>query len=188
MHFQEIDNTYSMGIETFIGSLHPAIVHIPIGLLVLYALFELVPLRYIKQKEQWQFVKTVLLVCGTLGAFGALQSGDAASEGRTKAIIGIHELVAQVTTGIFVLLTISQIVPFFREKVARYTPTLSVVRIIWNVLESYSRIVRVRAVTIVLAVAGFIALFLTGALGGAISHGIEADPATAFVVRLFGLQ
>lgn len=177
-----------MGFEEFVGSLHPAVVHIPIGLLVVYALFELVPLRWIKQTERWQFTKMVLLVCGTLGAFGALQTGDAAGGGRTRAIVGMHELMAQITTVIFVLLTISQIVPFFREKVARYTSTLSVVRIIWNALESYSRIVRVRAVTVVLSVAGFMALFLTGALGGAISHGIEADPATAFVVRLFGLQ
>jgi uncharacterized membrane protein len=177
-----------MGFEEFIGSLHPAIVHIPIGLLVVYALFELVPLRWIKQPERWQFVKTVLLVTGTVGAFGALQSGDAAGEGRTRAIVGMHELMAQVTTVLFVLLTISQIVPFFREKMMRYTTNMPGVRMVWNVLETYSRVMRVRAVTIVLSIAGFIALFMTGALGGAISHGIEADPATVFVVRLFGLQ
>jgi uncharacterized membrane protein len=177
-----------MSIEELIGSLHPAIVHIPIGLLVLYALFELVPLRWVKQKEQWQFVKTVLLVCGTVGAFGALQSGDAASEGRTKAIIGMHELVAQVTTFVFALLAVSQIIPMIRGAVERRIVSSQFFSKVWSVVDSIGVVIRKRPVTIVLALIGFVALFMTGALGGAIAHGVDADPATSLVTKILGLQ
>ncbi len=177
-----------MNIEEFVGSLHPAVVHIPIGLLVLYALFELIPVRWIKQKEQWQFVKTILLVFGTLGAFGALQSGDAASEGRTKAIIGVHELVAQITTFVFAVLTVSQVIPLIREVVLRRLLTSSTLSKIWTGIESFGRIVQRRPVTIALALVGFVVLFVTGALGGAIAHGVDADPATSLVTKILGLQ
>lgn len=175
-----------MNIEEFIGSLHPAIVHIPIGLLVLYSLFELVPLTWIKQKEQWQFVKSILLIFGTIRAW-ALQSGDAASEGRTKAIIGVHEIVAQVTTYIFVVLSVSQIIPIVREVVLRRISTSSVLSRIWGGIESV-RFDGTKASNYNYTAWCFVALFMTGALGGAIAHGVDADPATAFVVRLFGLQ
>lgn len=177
-----------MNFQEIIGSLHPAIVHIPIGLLILYALCEFVPLRWVKQLDRWQFVKNVLLIFGTVGVLGALQSGEAAADGRVRAIISTHELFAQITTWLFVILTISQVAPTFKEVLMQKATSFPVVLRLWSGVEYIGRIIRIRVVTVIIAFCGFVALFVTGALGGAIAHGVDADPATSLITKILGLQ
>jgi uncharacterized membrane protein len=79
---------------------HPAIVHTPIALIIVGAVFELAGRAL--DREWWRKAAFAMLVVGVLGAGAAVLSGRAAEEGVekqgvSKHAIEEHEEIAQLT-------------------------------------------------------------------------------------------
>jgi uncharacterized membrane protein len=62
----------------FLGPFHPQIVHFPVALILVSLLFELI--GRLSDIEWWRKAAFAMLVVGVLGAWVAVQSGEAASE------------------------------------------------------------------------------------------------------------
>ena len=69
---------------------HPQVVHFPIALLIVALLFEII--SYFWRKEEFSLFSLILLTLGTIGAFIALQTGEAAAEIIDK-ITGIGSII-----------------------------------------------------------------------------------------------
>lgn len=143
--------------------IHPAVVHFPIALLFLYALIELVPVARILPSFEWENIRRFLLYVGTAGAAGAVATGMMAERFvGESARIEAHEEAALTLFAIFLILT--GITLFWKEGGAlRF----------W--------------IQKTLAAAGFVMLFVVGALGANIVYGSSIDPIVSFVARLFGV-
>lgn len=178
-----------MQFQTLLAQLHPVIVHFPIGLLTLYAVLELLPFRKTWTDPRWIFAKRILLFFGTLAVIVAATTGEARG-GENIApgtALAMHELMATITKIIFIVLAGAQVVVATTTVVTRWVSKREWMYVIWKILERISNIITLRPVIIVGALAGLIAITLTGALGGGMVYGPEADPMVTVVFKMFGL-
>jgi len=92
--------------------LHPLIIHFPIALLLVAPLFIVAGIVVNPQKGRpFLIAALTLMVLGTVGAFFAIATGEAAGEiiERTpavKAVLGTHEELAEMTRIVFSVLTV----------------------------------------------------------------------------------
>lgn len=91
--------------------MHPLIVHFPIALLLVAPLFVVLGLIIPKQWNGLAVAALILMVLGTLGAFAAVSTGEAAGElvERNEAISATlehHEDLAETTRTVFAVLTL----------------------------------------------------------------------------------
>ncbi len=176
--------------ELFLAELHPVIVHFPIGLLTLYAVLELIPFRVTWTDPKWIFAKRILLFCGTLAVIIAETTGEARGGENIVpgTVLAMHELMAAITKIIFVVLAGAEAVVAATVVVTRWVSKREWMYVIWKILERISKCITLRPVIIIGALAGLIAITFTGALGGGMVYGPDADPMVSIVYRLFGLK
>lgn len=88
---------------------HPQVVHFPIAILIVALLFEAVSCFW--KKESFTLASLILLILGTIGAFVAMQTGEAAAD-IAKKITGIgstlheHEEMAELVAYLYLTITI----------------------------------------------------------------------------------
>lgn len=149
-------------------NVHPAVVHFPIALLTIYALFEILRLPVLTRQTWYVPVKAVLLFIGFLTTALAQQTGLIAEEAfagtPTANLVDLHEQFAWYTIGVYGVLSLLYVLRFFGKD---------------------HRIPFRDAVLILGAIAGLVLLTITGALGGALVYGSEADPIVKLVIELF---
>jgi uncharacterized membrane protein len=90
----------------FLSNLHPQIVHFPIAILILYAVFELIGI--ISKKDSLQKTAHLLLAIGVLTAIAAVLTGNQAAElvklklsTNFESLIEEHETFATITLWYF---------------------------------------------------------------------------------------
>jgi uncharacterized membrane protein len=90
--------------------LHPLVVHFPIALLMVAPLFILAGIAF-RGREIWPLVSALtLMVLGTLAAFVAVSTGEAAAElvmetAANAEVLDLHEELAEKTQVVFAILT-----------------------------------------------------------------------------------
>lgn len=176
--------------ETLLAQLHPVMVHFPIGLLTVYALLELIPFRTTWTDPRWIFAKRTLLFFGTAAVIVAATTGEARG-GENIApgtALAMHELMGTITKSIFLVIAGSQLVLVSTRWIIRLVSKREWMHVIWKILERISIIIALRPVIVLLAVAGLVSLTITGALGGGMVYGPEADPMVKAVYALFNLR
>jgi len=172
----------------FTMNIHPIFLHFPIALFIIYAILEFLPLSRLNLKINWRQVKIVLLTVGVLAAFATLPTGEMAEKLITDPhkleIVEIHAGFASTATVIFSILAVLYLVGLVDEMYGgvRKPHFLAVT---WQVLERLKRIIIDTKLRYVFVFVGFIAIVIAGALGGAISHGPNADPFVFVVYNLF---
>lgn len=140
-------------------NIHPAFVHFPIALLVLYTLIELIPLARLWPTVPWSPIRTFLLYVGTLSIVPTIVTGFMAARiVGESALVETHERAAFSVLGIFVAASL----------VSLYYPRPFLMK--------------------ALALFGLIGLFVVGPLGAAIVYGYEVDPVVSLVTSLLGLH
>lgn len=165
-------------------NIHPIFVHFPIALLTLYSLFELFRFKKLNN-ETWTWVKTILLVLGTLGAFAALATGDQAKvfHRDVRRLVSTHEFYAQLTTLIYSGLSVNYLVLTLNGLLSGRQVIPPFERL-WKLILDIRQGIFRPWVLIVFSLLGLAALLITGALGGLIAYGTTADPITKFLVNL----
>ncbi|MBI5414950.1 hypothetical protein HZA38_05575 [Candidatus Peregrinibacteria bacterium] len=169
-------------------NIHPLFVHFPIALLTSYAVFEIISFGKLQKNVTWNFVKGIFVLTGFISALITLQTGELAAEILGKSdLIKMHSFFATIATWIFVLPSFAYGIFFLnhfecchsvKTKIKNYRLSTRVFYVC-NVL---SRILLKRWILMILAVAGFTTMMVTGALGGAIVYGKDVDPVVRFVV------
>jgi len=180
-----------MNIADMIGSLHPAIVHLPIGMLTLYAVLEILSLKRLESHASYRYTKGIIVTAGVIGVMLALQSGEAAAHMHRvdRAILEWHELMASTTTWLFGILAGIYVIAWIRdlEQMVRLEKFPKIKKV-WDVLSRVANAFDKPIIRRLLALLAFIALSLTGILGGALVYGPDADFLVSFVTKLLGLQ
>ncbi len=179
-----------MSFSETLASVHPAVVHMPLGILTLYAVLELIPIRKMWTDPRWLLAKRVMLFFGTLGIILAVQTGQerGGENIESGSILEFHSRVGTNAAWIFGILAFGQLVmlvsPFFTRKFGK-NETLYV---IWKVIERIAKFLTMRPVIVVGALFGLAVLTLTGALGGSMVYGPEADPMVSMIYKIFRLN
>jgi hypothetical protein len=165
-------------------NIHPIIVHFPIAMLSLYAGMECLRARRLLALSGWLYAKSALLWIGFAGALASAATGDFARSlyRSERDVIRAHENFAGITIVIFGILALIYIVVvadrLWGERMASapYAP-------LWKRISKIGGWL-VSGPVALLAVAGFMALAVTGALGGIIVYGPDADIFTRIVARI----
>ncbi|MGE5232764.1 MAG: DUF2231 domain-containing protein [Acidobacteriota bacterium] len=94
-------------------ALHPLVIHFPIALLLVAPLFVLVGALLPRERGRaYQITALVLMLCGTLGAFLAVASGEAAARIAERSesvnpVLERHQELAETTRAVFAVLTVA---------------------------------------------------------------------------------
>lgn len=170
-------------------NIHPIIVHFPIALLCVYAILECVRIKKLLRLSEWFYVKTSFLIFGVMGALLAAATGDFGKPlyPGERGIIEVHERFADITIVIFCAIALLYLVMLadrlFQDSLRRSRYTSS-----WGLVMRIENKLFIAPVLVPLAILGFLALFITGTLGGSIVYGVTGDPFTQFINRIFVLQ
>ncbi|MEK7608444.1 MAG: DUF2231 domain-containing protein [Patescibacteria group bacterium] len=179
--------------------IHPLFVHFPVALLSLYAFLELFRFRKLVESNSWFNTKLILLITGTLGALATLKTGelDAESKGEAfleSAVFKLHESAAELTTAIFIFITALYFIRWLiredlHEKIFAFLaiPSESAIRKIFAFFSGILRLVVETPLILLFALFGLSALLLTGALGGILVYGPDADPITRVLFDFLSL-
>ena len=134
----------------------------------------------------WKQIERVILGVGILGACAALATGDTAEHFAhpARALVEMHSNVAALATWIYGAILAGEILAFGNQKYAsKFSPKNWIVKL----SRFGEKVLYNQVVAKILAFLGFIAIALTGLLGGAMVYGASADPIAAFVLKLLGV-
>lgn len=145
---------------------HPIVVHFPIALITLYAVFELIRFNRVTEKPYWFFIKAVLIITGFWGAVAAWLSGPEVEGNRLNEM---HELFAILTVSWAFLVAAAYALEWEKP------------------LNPYSNIVFRPFIAVLSALIGLALIAITGGLGGAQVYGTGFDPFMAPIFKLLGV-
>ncbi len=176
--------------EHILGQFHPIFVHFPIGLLTVYAILELVPIKRLWTDPRWIFAKRLLLFFGTAGLIVSVMSGEGRvdSAGSTNVALRYHEQFAEITQSIFVTLALTQVILILNQSITSLVKKNAWVDAVWKILEKIALFLSSRPVLVVGSAVGLVCLLITGALGGGMVYGADADQFVSIVYKMFGIK
>ncbi|MBI5530558.1 MAG: hypothetical protein HY918_03590 [Candidatus Doudnabacteria bacterium] len=175
---------------------HPILVHFPIALLTVYSLMELVRIKKVSQQAYWFYAKALFVMIGGLGALAALYTGDfavaAARSGEVslaitnfREVVSMHENFADASVAIYGIIAAGYLVLWFnRERFGEWLKP-EVLKKIWVILVKVFGFVIETRFVVLLALAGLVAVTITGALGGAMVYGPNVDPVVRLIYSMF---
>lgn len=168
-------------------NVHPILVHFPIAMLFIYSIIKVLPLKKWLPSVSWRDIERVLLVVGVLGAFAALATGDTAEHlvHPNRALVDAHSTFAGLATFIYGALLVGEIAAVINAKNYVYGKSWQWVSIILRFIET---VLCNPVFSVILAIAGFIAISITGMLGGTIAYGLTADPIAPLLLKLLGIS
>ena len=162
---------------------HPVFVHFPIGILVLYAVFEIARIKIIT-RQPWYFeLKAVLSIIGTLAAYVTATTGELAEEiieniaPDTMALVETHSMYAVITIVLFSILAASYLFEWLKKT---HTLTALTRLPLFGVLSTF-----IQRSAPLIAFAGLCTITITGGLGAAIVYGPQTDPFVAIIYNTF---
>ena len=167
-------------------NIHPIFVHCPIALLFTYSIIKILPFKKWFPSFAWRDIERVFLVVGVLGAFVALATGDTAEHliHPNHQLVNMHSTFGALSTWIYEALLIGEIAAYVKERKYSWAVNPSALSKLISFLE---QVLCNRVVSIILALAGFIAISITGMLGGVLAYGTTADPLSPMLLRMLGL-
>ncbi len=172
-------------------NIHPLIVHFPVALLIIYALFEIARFPFITRQEYYFYVKASLLILGSLSSLLSFLTGDTAKEvggyGGSK-VVEMHETFATITVWIFAIIASAYLIAWVnRQNIFMKFRSGGMLAKAWSIKTKFSHLILHSYVVIPLAIAGLISVTITAGLGGALVYGLKFDPFMAPIFRLLGL-
>jgi len=170
-------------------NIHPILVHFPIALLFIYSVIKILPFKKWMPKISWTEIERALLVFGVLGAFAALATGDTAEHlfRPDRALVEMHSTFASIATWLYGALLLGEIITVFTTS---YTDIYLKIKseLVKNILVKLQNLLCHKNFAKVIAFFGFIAITVTGLLGGVMVYGASADPLANIVLKILGIN
>ena len=169
-------------------NIHPIIIHFPIALLITYAVFELIRFRKVAGQPYWFYIKSLLVIFGTLGGYAALLTGDTArrliTDTSLRPLIRAHESWGQISVIIFSVLAAGYLVAWIKRSGSTFLQKIPPIKQLWPLIVWFQVLITETPLVWLLAAAGIVSLTVTGALGGSIIYGHTGDPFTDWIYHL----
>lgn len=167
-------------------NLHPIFVHFPIAFLFLYSLIKLIPLSRWIPSVAWRDIERVLLVCGAVGLFFATSTGEMADSliKVDHSVKEAHEVSANITGWMYGLLLAGEVIAFLNKGLIQKIRIVEISKL----LTFLEKVFLNKFISNTLVILGFLALFITGLLGGAMVYGESADPLVPIVFKILGIS
>jgi uncharacterized membrane protein len=167
-------------------NIHPLFVHFPIALLFVYSIIKVLPFKKWLPKVAWRDIERVLLLLGVLGAFAALATGGSAEHliHANRQLVNAHANFGAGATFIYGALLVGEITAVINAKKIKYGKKWNWISILLQFIEL---ILCNPLFSGILAALGFIAISITGLLGGTIAYGLTADPIAPFILKILGI-
>jgi len=168
-------------------NLHVIFIHFPIALFTLYAFFEVLRFKKLQEKIYWFYIKATLSIAGALGSYVAYISGDALEDKFSAVgnLLDIHSIWATISVIIFSIIAFAYLIEWVKRSNLIHSDINSFFGRVWFIKQRVSEIILSPVIIIPLAIFGIIAITITGALGGIIVYGKNADFITAFIYNIF---
>lgn len=165
-------------------NIHPALVHFPIALLVIYALMECMRWNRFLSHHSWNDIKAMFVILGTIAGFMALQSGEVAehafADQNMRQVIELHATFATASIWIFGILAAAYVVIVLTEHVSFVSSQPW-----WKMVQKIASMLLHWGIAIPLSLLGLVTMTITGALGGALTYGPDVDPIVSLIYHLF---
>lgn len=169
-------------------NIHPAVVHLPIGLLTVYSIIEILRFKKIQERSYIFYIKAVLVIVGFFGAIGAFLTGDMIEHAfvGTRALVNVHSNFALATLILYGIIGASYLIVWFQKESKKIAKLKNKTLVsLWKKKLLVANFLQKGPVLVVLSVIALICISITGALGGAIAYGPDADPFVSLVYGLF---
>ena len=136
-------------------------------------------------RTSWEGIERILLIFGVLGAMVASSTGETAEHlvRPSRSLVETHAFFAALSTWIYGLLLAGELLAELNLKIV---PKLKIDSIT-KLAAFLEKLLRHRAIAVLLSIAGLIAISVTGLLGGVMVYGTTADPIAPFVLKLLGI-
>lgn len=166
-------------------NIHPIIVHFPIAMLFVYSFIKILPFRKWLPKISWSNIEIVLLLVGVLGAWASSATGETAEHlvRPNREVLSMHKFFAGASTWIYGLLLAGELLPIVSPKILERFNYFSIGKILNPIQKILSNIYVLK----ILSLFGFIAILMTGLLGGVMVYGTTADPIAGVVLKILGI-
>lgn len=165
-------------------NIHPLFVHFPIALLSIYGFFEIIRIKAWQNTTWIRPLKTALIIIGVTFAYISLSTGELAehalNDRSLRDLVEKHAFFADIATYLFLFPAIA----YLFEGVLATSFATKIPEMIKGIMVWYSTKLMIAPLRVMLAFLGVLAVFITGALGGAIVYGPEADPFVSFIYKL----
>ncbi len=166
------------------SNIHPLLVHFPIAFLVLYAFLEIISFKRVRSIFWIFYTKAVLVIAGFTGGLIAASSGEAIEDlfPQFHNLIEVHSFWAGATNVIFGIIAVVYLIVWLHKSDIIKLPLESALGKIWRFkIMLAEKILFMRPLMVLLALAGIVAVTITGALGASIVYGPEIDPIVNFI-------
>jgi uncharacterized membrane protein len=167
-------------------NIHPILVHFPIALLFIYSIIKVLPLKKWLPEVFWKHIEIALLVFGFLGALAANATGEIAEHliNPVRMLVETHSTFAAVSIGLYGTILAGEVLHFLNLNYKKYIPA----GIVQKCVDFFEKLLCNNFVSKILAVFGFVAITVTGLLGGVMVYGTTADPLAGIVLKLLGIN
>jgi len=166
---------------------------------MIFSIFEIFTgLFFSKFKDKFLWTKVFLLSVGLLGAQLALSTGEIArdlSRGSIpREIVKTHESWASFTSGLFLGILIAYLLvliykkPIIENKFYKIISSAKFFKKVFSIKKKIGEFFYKNSwVFVLVAALGLVAVSVTGALGGALVYGKDADPLITATLKIFNL-
>ena len=167
-------------------NIHPILVHFPIALLFLYSIIKILPFKKWFPNVQWNHIERALLSFGVLGAFAADATGSLAQHlvHPNHQLVDAHSTFAAWSTFLYCILLAGEVASVIRSEYGSKIHS----KILHKLLALCEKILCNPIFSKIVALLGFVAISVTGLLGGTMVYGITADPLANIVLKLLGIN
>ena len=165
-------------------NIHPFVVHMPIGLLSLYTFLEVVSIKKFQTLPYWFFVKAILVIFGSFGAYASLFTGSLVVVEFDFRLLEAHARFAVLSTIVYTILGVIYLLTWLKYKISSILENTRFKKV-WYRVDNVRGFLMRRFVLFSLSIIGFIFISITGALGGALVYGPDIDPFVKIIYDFF---